>query len=431
MVLLLALHALAQSPAPSRAVVARFAHGAIDTGVIPDTLQVSPDQRSIAWVSRVEGGQVRVALDGRYGPLYDDVAVGTPLFSPNSQHLAYLARKGQAWHVVVGGKEGPALPAVLDHSLAFSPDSTELIVGVRAHEHWWTPRVEASRTQPANPHVEILEDLFDWISTPMQLTADGAPFFAARAGHQWVVVQRGERFDGWDRVEHTSLSTDGAHTAWVARDGAATFAVVDGLVSPPWEQVGARGVVFSADGDRAAYTARTRDGWWVVVDGVPVGPWDALGEDISFSPDSAHLAWSARTGDQWRVVVDGALEHLTARPLPGSLTLAPQGGAVAWAAPTDLGVEVIRDGDLLGTWEELLTPLHFSPDGAHLALGVRTEAAQAVAVDRDAHPLLAALLNVGGAGLRWENDREFSYWILHGDQISRVVERLSPETPLR
>jgi hypothetical protein len=35
---------------------------------------------------------------------YDDV--GLPVFSPDGKHVAYWARKGRTWCVVVDGKEG-------------------------------------------------------------------------------------------------------------------------------------------------------------------------------------------------------------------------------------------------------------------------------------------------------------------------------------
>ncbi|MBN2799581.1 MAG: hypothetical protein JXX28_10575 [Deltaproteobacteria bacterium] len=428
--IVLALIALAAGPLARREVDAELSLGQVDSGFIPDSFRVSPDQRSVTWVSRVTGGQVRVAVNGRYGPLYDDVAVGTPIFSPDSRQVAYLARRGESWHMVTGGREGPPLPGFLEQSLAFSADGNSLVVGVQVHEHWWMPMVErdGGPLLPLTPAslsgpVEPLEDLFDRIATPLLLGADGAPFFAARAGHRWVVVRGGERSEGWDGVEATFLSPAGDRVAYVAREGEERFAVVEGVRSQAWDEVDSDLARFSPQG-RFVYPALGRGGWWVVVDGVPVGPWEAIGSDLVFSPDGAHVAWTARNEDRWRVVVDGAREELTDEPVPGSLTLSPGGERAAWAAQVEGGVRVVVDGEAGPLWDELRTGLSFSPDGAHLAWGVRAGDRQLVVVDQQAGPPSSSLLTLGGASLSWLSARRLAYMVLRGDRLIRVEEEL-------
>jgi hypothetical protein len=52
------------------------------------------------------GGKWFVVVDGKEGKEYDGIAKGTPIFSPDSKHLAYLARRGEKWFVVIDGEEG-------------------------------------------------------------------------------------------------------------------------------------------------------------------------------------------------------------------------------------------------------------------------------------------------------------------------------------
>jgi len=99
------------------------------------SLIFSPDSRRVAYVARV-GEKRTVVVDGKEGKSYDDIgsgsvfssAVGVEVangegvllsrsldgtrvggsifFSPDSRHMAYAAKVGEKWTVVVDGKEG-------------------------------------------------------------------------------------------------------------------------------------------------------------------------------------------------------------------------------------------------------------------------------------------------------------------------------------
>ena len=49
--------------------------------------------------------------DGVDGTLYDYIS--TPIFSPDSRHLAYFARRGDQTMLVLDGQESPACEAVV------------------------------------------------------------------------------------------------------------------------------------------------------------------------------------------------------------------------------------------------------------------------------------------------------------------------------
>ena len=62
-----------------------------------------------------------VALDGKLGESFDGIGGGL-VFSPDSQHLAYMGLRQGKWYAVVGSRlEGP-YDGLGEHSLCFSPD---------------------------------------------------------------------------------------------------------------------------------------------------------------------------------------------------------------------------------------------------------------------------------------------------------------------
>ena len=64
-----------------------------------------------------------MVVDGIEDKLYDDI--GRPVFSYDSKHVAYKAKNGKVWCIVLDGKEGEKMyEEILD--LQFSPDSKQV-----------------------------------------------------------------------------------------------------------------------------------------------------------------------------------------------------------------------------------------------------------------------------------------------------------------
>ena len=45
-------------------------------------------------------------------PAVDSIGKDTPFFSPDSKRMAYIAKKGAKWHIVLDGKESEGYDAV-------------------------------------------------------------------------------------------------------------------------------------------------------------------------------------------------------------------------------------------------------------------------------------------------------------------------------
>jgi hypothetical protein len=65
----------------------------------------SPDSQHIAYVAR-SANKMMMVLDDKEGPMYDGIGKGSVTFSPDGKRLAYAAHNGGAWFMVVDDKPG-------------------------------------------------------------------------------------------------------------------------------------------------------------------------------------------------------------------------------------------------------------------------------------------------------------------------------------
>ena len=89
---------------------------------IQKPFRVSPDSRRVAYMARV-GNKWFVVVDGKEEKQYDSIMEGTPIFSPDSRRVAYGARVGNKQFVVVDGKEEKQYDGIGAGTPIFSPDS--------------------------------------------------------------------------------------------------------------------------------------------------------------------------------------------------------------------------------------------------------------------------------------------------------------------
>jgi hypothetical protein len=80
--------------------------------VVPSTIWVSPQGEHVISVTvDAKDGKRRVNLDGRLLPgSYDAIAEGTPFFSPDGQHTAFVGVRGTNCMVVLDGQEQQSYP---------------------------------------------------------------------------------------------------------------------------------------------------------------------------------------------------------------------------------------------------------------------------------------------------------------------------------
>ncbi len=79
------------------------------------TWAFSPNSQRLAYAARRGNKQV-VVVDGQDGQAYDAYGAGRLIFSPDSRRLAYAARLETDWRVIVDGvEEAKSYPAIVEH----------------------------------------------------------------------------------------------------------------------------------------------------------------------------------------------------------------------------------------------------------------------------------------------------------------------------
>jgi len=61
--------------------------------ILKHSITFSPDGKRIAYAAR-DGDKWFVVVDGKEGNRYDDILKYTPVFSPDSKRVAYAAKEG-------------------------------------------------------------------------------------------------------------------------------------------------------------------------------------------------------------------------------------------------------------------------------------------------------------------------------------------------
>jgi len=88
-------------------------------GTANENVVFSPDSKRLAYIAK-QGQKYMVVVDGKEGKLYDDIDFSSHVFSPDSSQCAYIAKSNTKSMYVINGVEHKAYARVGD--IRFSPD---------------------------------------------------------------------------------------------------------------------------------------------------------------------------------------------------------------------------------------------------------------------------------------------------------------------
>jgi Tol biopolymer transport system component len=392
--------------------------------IIQESIVVSPDGRRLAYIA-IEGEKSIVVVDGEEGNPYDAIS-GVPIFSPDSQRLAYLAGEGAEQMVVVDGVEGPPYEGIGPHAVCilegddrvcseilFSPDSQHVAYVALDKGSVFTVIDE----QPAESYFSIVgltyspdgeklafvaggfgdrvvvggeeqPEYENILASSLVFSPDGQrlAYVAEEVDQLFVVVDgiEGERYDGVD-ISSITFSPDSQRFAYFAAGNDGQFAVIDGEAGEAHGAVTHGSLQFSPDSNRVAYAADEGNHEFVVVDGEEGARYDFIGLDsVMFSPDSLQVAYVAGEGEQNFPVVSGEELRHGDKVAIGTATFSPDGEHFAYVSISSDGDRPVLDG-VVGSLYEFIAegPLAFSPDGQSLAFLARRDNQWSVVLDGD------------------------------------------------
>ncbi len=452
-------------------------------------MMFSPDGEHLVYIARA-GSNSCVVLDGvegdRFSSIRDVSKSQWPfVFSPNSKHHAYVGNIDRGNHcVVVDGKRGPVLDEVLHHSFSFSENSEHWVYAAHRDGKGIVIKdgEEVMRCEDVLSQVQRFGDTTIGETFGPFLSADGEHLACAiRKGANWVVSVDGKEGVPWDSILQLEMlgpsagfSPDGRHFTYVGQRGQKVFVVVDqqeypngsvycAAFSPDSKHVafaqatqdgnnrvrncvvldGVAGrdfagqiehLTFSPDGSKLAYRVGEPigEGYWVLHGGPEFDDYGST-RDIEFSPDSNHFAFLAGRSGAAYYVIDGK-PHLKSAKGPSGFrsdyfTFSPDNKSWAYISERDRNHYAVISGLEYGPYDFIGEPdeeeyIYFSPDSRHFAFMATRDywasnyrGKQFLVVDgRDYALDGASWLN--GSVLRFDSATKLHGLIMNEDRIS-------------
>jgi hypothetical protein len=379
------------------------------TGTGRPIFKFSPDGHHMAYAT-YKNSKVSLVVDGKSGPEYDEIDPNSIVFSPNGKRVAYAARSGREWFVLIDGQPAPAFDGVqalevdpnrqnlsefplidtsatLEFAPIFTADSQH--VAYLAEKNSTTGiKFQIVMDGVPGPEYDTIFSLFvsidglhvgyvGFIGSDKQFVIDGTP---------------------GPLIAHSSdeiISPDGKRTAYaIVGSRGLQQVVVDGLAGPIFDGIADQSLYFSPDSKHVVYVAATNAPGTggknqVVLDGVP-GPLFDRTMFPRFSLDSKQFAYAVQNGDTMQIVKwanSGQEIAPMDSAINGVLRMSPDGQQLAYVAKKDSGECVVVNGVPGTVFDEINSfKIKFSPNSKRVAYLNQKDKKWQVVVDGIAGP---------------------------------------------
>ena len=192
----------------------------------------SPDGRHTAFRAQ-RGRQFFVVVDQVCGKAYENSGVNPPVFSPDSQRIAFSMKQNGKQFIILDNKEGPKLDEIVD--------------GPGMVQSGTTPQIREQKGIVFSPDSQRLA-------------------YAGWVGKSAVLVVDGQISQPYDQIGMVGLffSPDSQHLAYAAKKGKNWCVVVDSKQGYDYEAVGNTGLTFSDENTVVTFRASLNGAWRTV-----------------------------------------------------------------------------------------------------------------------------------------------------------------------
>jgi hypothetical protein len=438
-------------------------------GIKEGTFRFSPDSQHTVFVAWVDKQEETLFYDGVPENVgWNFIDHKGAVFSPDSQHIAYIARRyvggGVEYALKIDGKEREVFKESPAWSLTFTPDNRRVVWGESVNDKY---QMRETSIDGSEPRIERKHG-------PALLTMN---FFYGGGGQLGYIAKEpeGKFFVVYDGQEHplrfkelksVLLSSDGKHMAYVAEPETFRNVVVkDGQPSQVYGGLEAdyvkESLILSPNGQRWAYAIKKRNDRLAVIDGKEGKAYRDIAK-LTFSPDSQHVAYRAALNNKLLIVVDGRegpgydelgppvfspdgksvaygigvgtqkfIVSNGQKQLPyadvSDPLFAPRGTRLAYQGKLDSGEWLINDSGREGKpYQSIEDQMYFSDDGQRLAAVVVDDDKEMVVVDGVEGNHYDTVVTLGGGRINFTGANQFHYLAAKNGQMFLVEETISP-----
>lgn len=263
----------------------------------------NPGSSSFAFVAK-KGDKECVVVDRKEGSKYDSVT--RPLFLADGR-LAYTARNGSSWVVVVGETVSQPFYAAASPYLFRSPDGKRI-----AHEEqdkatkkvWLTVRGIDFKNVAKGQEYDSLTVLSGNFSPDHLVYTVGQNSRKSVVTFTFNEPGCSEKVSGWyDNIGRFALSSDGKHLAYLAEKNQHIVLVIDGNESPVPKLDMILDMTSSKNGT-IVFSGVQKDKVVTFINGKDSGKYFETVDYLSFSRDGVHFAFVAGAADTSSLVID-------------------------------------------------------------------------------------------------------------------------------